>query len=330
MAGQEVYESHAAMKKAKQMIKQAHLVFTTCIGANLGLLRGQVFDIVIIDEASQQTEPASLVPLTKGCRKVVLVGDHVQLRPTVGQLAASLDYDVSLFERLWRADASQNVQKVMLDTQYRMHEDVCRFSSEEFYEGKLQTGVKSGQRPIFPSTFPWPKGRRMVFVECAAPEDLGKRSKCNRGQAMLCRRVCALLTTKPASTSAPGTSAVSSAEAQLPLIAVLTPYTRQAELLKQLLSPFKQVEVSSIDGYQGREADIVVFVTVRCNQKGEIGFLKDLRRLNVVMTRAKTGVIVIGNTATLTKGTSGRESSATWKRLVSGLRVVEIPEGAKA
>lgn len=323
MAGQEIYESHAAMKKARQMIKDARLVFTTCIGASLGLLRGQVFEIVIIDEASQQTEPASLVPLTKGCRKAILVGDHVQLRPTVGQLASSLDYDVSLFERLWRMDASNDAQKVMLDTQYRMHEDVCRFSSDEFYEGKLRTGVQDSQRPMFPSAFPWPKGHRMVFVECAAPEDLGQRSKCNRGQAMLCRTVCGLLRKETASAVGLGPAAREE-EARVASIAVLTPYTRQAELLRQLLSTYKQVEVSSIDGYQGREADLVVFVTVRCNQRCEIGFLKDLRRLNVAMTRAKTGVIVIGNKATLTKGISGEESAGAWKRLVSGLQVVDI------
>lgn len=315
MVGQEIYDSHQAMKKAKTMVKSARIVFTTCIAASLGLLRGQIFDIVIIDEASQQTEPASLVPLTKGCTKAILVGDHVQLRPTVGQLAATLDYDVSLFERLWKAKDSRDIRKVMLDTQYRMHKDICQFSSQAFYEGKLRTGTQD--RPNFESSFPWPVDRRMVFIECSAPEDLGQKSKSNRGQAVLCQRVCELL-----SKEAP--DARKQEDSPKPSIAVLTPYTRQADLLRQMLSSYKQVEVCSIDGFQGREAEIVVFVTVRCNQRREIGFLKDLRRLNVAMTRAKSGVVVLGNKATLSLGPEAEESTRVWKHLVEGICVVDV------
>ncbi|OHE90612.1 hypothetical protein CORC01_14096 [Colletotrichum orchidophilum] len=325
MTGQELNGSYAAMR------------------AGLGLLRGEEFDIVVIDEASQQAEPASLVPLTKGCRKAILVGDHVQLRPTVGQLALSLDFDVSLFERLWKAALrdGNGVQKVMLDTQYRMHEKMCRFASDEFYEGKLRTGIKLDERFMFPSMFPWPvvedsrhpveahddpKGlniqhhHRMVFVDCATPEDLGQKSKCNRGQAALCGKVCDLLNKEAPRLRASS----SSAEAPKPSIAVLTPYTRQADLLKQTLSSHKLVEICSIDGFQGREADIVVFVTVRCNQNCEIGFLKDMRRLNVALTRARTGLIIIGHIPTLTMGNAGEGSTATWKRLIGGLKVVKM------
>lgn len=302
MFGKEVYSNYSAMNKARDQIKKCRLIFTTCIGARLGLLRTQVFDTVIIDEASQQTEPASLVPLVKGCRKAVLVGDHVQLGATVHPHAVLTQFDVSLFERLYKC--SGGIHRVMLDTQYRMHEAICRFSSTEFYDSKLLTGVAAACRPMPASMFPWPtRGgtlQRMIFMECSTPEDLGQKSKCNTGQAASCHEVCRLLCTQVA--TGMDRKGVEDDSTKLPLIAVLTPYSRMAELLKSRLSQFSNVEVSSIDGFQGREADIVIFVTVRCNTRGEIGFLKDLRRMNVALTRAKTGVIVIGNRTTLCFG----------------------------
>ncbi|CAI6050601.1 unnamed protein product [Clonostachys chloroleuca] len=112
-------------------------------------------------------------------------------------------------------------------------------------------------------------------------------------------------------------------------IAVLAPYSRQVELLRRVLSDVKGVEISSIDGFQGREADVVVFVTVRCNEHRDIGFLKDLRRMNVALTRARTALIVIGNRSTLTEGDADDQSTLVWKRLVSELNVVAIdpPKG---
>ena len=107
-------------------------------------------------------------------------------------------------------------------------------------------------------------------------------------------------------------------------IAVLTPYSRQADLLKVILSGFKGIEVSSIDGFQGRESDIVIFDTVRCNTHHEIGFLKDMRRLNVALTRARAAVIVVGDRDTLTKGTADLESTTVWKRLLDRLVGMEL------
>ena len=156
----------------------------------------------------------------------------------------------------------------------------------------------------------------MVFVECATREDLGGKSKGNEGQVSLCHQICSLLCTAPGDAKGKSNLPATSDQGKQS-IAVLTPYTRQAELLKARLSPFSNVEVSSIDGFQGREAEIVVFVTVRCNVHGDIGFLKDLRRMNVVLTRARTGVIIIGNRTTLTMGDADPESTAVWKRLLS-------------
>ena len=322
--GKELAEDFKAQRIARKRIQGAQLVFTTCIGAALGLLRNEEFSTVIIDEASQQSEPMTLVPLVKGCSKAILVGDHVQLRATVQPLAQLQDFDVSLFERLYHEGGS-NIQKVMLDSQYRMHRDICSFSSEEFYDGRLGTAVPDDARPLPESQFPWPVSKhdgatkaRMVFVQCASAEDIGRKSKSNAGQATLCQSVCTKLLAPPLSSS-PSSSKSPSTASQAPSysIAVLTPYTRQVENLRTLLP--SAITVSSIDGFQGQEADIVIFVTVRCNVHFEIGFLKDLRRLNVVMTRAKVGCIVIGDRATLTGGAEEEESVGTWRRLIARL-----------
>lgn len=108
MMDKEIYSSYSAMNNARDQIKKCRLVFTTCIGSGLGLLRSESFDTVIIDEASQQTEPASLVPLVKGCRKAILVGDHVQLGATVQPHAVLIRFDVSLFERLYKHEGEHN------------------------------------------------------------------------------------------------------------------------------------------------------------------------------------------------------------------------------
>ncbi|KAK8048066.1 hypothetical protein PG996_016130 [Apiospora saccharicola] len=234
-----------------------------------------------IDEASQQTEPASLVPLTKGCRRAVLVGDHVQLRPTVQPVTAALTYDVSLFERLYTSGGGRGgVRTCMLNTQYRMHPVISEFSSREFYGGELRTGISSQDWPLAASAFPWPPktspqggggGKeedvsRTIFIECAGREDLGQKSKRNQGQAELCRRVCQLLLDAPPSSSTTTTGPTTDKKPKTKQsIAVLTPYTTQMTLLKSSTAALaglegggSAIEVSSIDGFQGREADIVV------------------------------------------------------------------------
>ncbi|EXK24346.1 hypothetical protein FOMG_18917 [Fusarium oxysporum f. sp. melonis 26406] len=331
MAGQEIHSNRKALEKATQMIQHSDTIFTTCIGAGIGLLRLEQFDTVIVDEASQQTEPSSLVPLVKGCSRAILVGDHVQLRPTVNQTALALDFDVSLFERLYTKakveGTKSGLSTLMLDTQYRMHPKLCDFSSKEFYEGKLKSGISISDRQLITCNFPFPRTtalgekdhplaydyERAIFISCETKEMPGQKSKENRGQAELCVQICNLLTCPPTK------------EGTTHSIAVLTPYTRQAEALKRMLSSISQkIEVSSIDGFQGREADIIVFVTVRCNEHREIGFLKDMRRMNVALTRARSALIVVGNRATLTGGMAGEESSMMWRRLLGSLTEVKL------
>ena len=320
MVGKDLTANNAARREAQRRVRESRLVFTTCAGAGLGLLRAEKFEIVLVDEASQQTEPETLIPLVKGCQRGVFVGDHVQLRATIQKTAAVVDLDVSLFERHYNMPERRGVAKVMLDTQYRMHADICSFSSSEFYEGKLQTAVPDQARPLPPSQFPWPTNARKVFIPCPATEDIGHQSKSNTGQASVCRKICELLCTPTKLNTAPESEGANTPQQ----IAVLTPYTRQKELLKSMLPQF---EVSSIDGYQGREADIVIFVTVRCNVYYELGFLTDMRRLNVAMTRARTAVIVIGDRTTLTGTSPGNdpdESKKCWTRLLQQCMELDI------
>lgn len=317
MLGKDLSTNMSARRQAQKRIKEARLVFTTCIGAGIGLLRDENFDVVIVDEASQLTEPATLVPLVKGCSRAILVGDHVQLRATVQHNAVLTGYDISLFERHYKLPFREGVAKVMLNTQYRMHRSICDFSSSEFYEGKLRTAVPDNDRPLQPSLFPWPEKNRMVWIDCDADEDLGHQSKSNTGQVALCREVVRLITASPLNSDT--MSNVNSS------IVILTPYTRQKVLLT---SAIPNTEVSSIDGFQGREADIIIFVTVRCNAHGDLGFLTDMRRLNVVMTRAKAGVVVIGNRRTLAGGVTGAdidESRLIWQRLTRSCSFLTLP-----
>ena len=323
MVGKDINSNHKARNQAQKRVQESRLIFTTCIGAGLGLLRTEKFETVLVDEASQQTEPETLVPLVKGCQRAVLVGDHVQLRATVQKTAIVAGLDVSLFERHYSLPQAQGIAKVMLDTQYRMHREICAYSSELFYEGKLGTAVPDKERVLTPSRFPWPSNARKVFVPCSSPEDIGHQSKSNMGQAKTCKAVCELLTapaaSKPSSETEPAYL--------LSQIAILTPYTRQKELLKSQLPGY---DVSSIDGYQGREADIIIFVTTRCNVHYELGFLNDMRRLNVAMTRAKYAVIVIGDKATLTTVSVGdeilTESKKSWKRLLDQCAEVDLDQ----
>lgn len=205
-----------------------------------------------------------------------------------------------------------------------MHQQICDFSSREFYEGKLRTGVRADERVLPESDFAWPRQdigrknsekRRLVFIPCAESEDVGQRSKSNQAQARICYHVVKQLR----SLTPPDRGA-----AAVPSIAILTPYTRQAELLRRSIPA---EPVSSIDAFQGREADIIIFVTVRSNVQKTLGFLTDMRRLNVALTRAKTGLIIIGDRVTLSMGED--ESAKGWKRLIEACAVVDMPVDEK-
>jgi hypothetical protein len=313
----------AAMKEAQKKVQEAQIIFTTCTGAALGLLRKLQFAYVIVDEASQLTEPNCLIALVKGCRKAVLVGDHVQLRPTVTPLGAVYQYDISLFERLYGQPEVAGVAKIMLDTQYRMHPEIAKFPSTRFYGGKLLSGVSTVDRQITETKFDW-GGWPVKFINCpAVPDGLESSyfgSKSNQGQAQICRDIVSRL-------QQPSSQSVKDVSEQIDSpkfsIAVVTPYTAQVKLLQTLGKPVdsktvSSITVSTIDSFQGREADVIVFCTVRCNSYCSIGFLADERRMNVALTRAKRGLIVVGHKETLIGSPEGGALWKAWFRSLEG------------
>lgn len=206
----------------------------------------------------------------------------------------------------------------VLQIQYRFSDDVGRFPSTEFYQGRLRSGLHNERHGevLMESLFPWPKKDRRfipnVFVPCVTEEDYGRSSKGNEGQALLIQRIISLLRTARDSTDKPTASLVSS-----PSIAVLTPYSRQVSQLRERLA--SEVTVSTIDGFQGRESDIVILSTVRCNAECDIGFVDDPRRLNVAWTRARLALLIVGDRRTL------ETNCPLWKRAIVDCTQVEIP-----
>ncbi|KAF5380175.1 hypothetical protein D9615_006214 [Tricholomella constricta] len=307
--GGDTNENNRLAKKAQERVKAAVLVFTTCAGAGLGTLRKVDFDIAIIDEASQITEPCALIPLVKGVKRGILVGDHVQLRPIVGKMGAALQFDISLLERLYTHVEKPQMRKTMLDVQYRSPRELMAFPSREFYDNKLQTGLTDTEGIVdvlSTTSFPWPRHNGgvlipTVFIQCSTGEDMGGMSKSNVGQVELVKHILPMLT-------------VTQSAAPLK-ITVLSPYKKQITALREKLPA--SVPCSTVDAFQGRESDIIIFSTVRCNVKGDIGFLEDARRLNVMWTRARLALIIIGDRQTM----SGNQ---LWKRALESCTEVKI------
>jgi len=282
--------SATAFKDKMKILKNAQVICCTCIGSGGDILDNMTFERVLVDEATQATEPAVLVPLTRSCRQLVLVGDHCQLPPTVLSTRAEEEgLGVPLFSRM----VACGVPPFMLDTQYRMHPAIAMFPSDLFYGGKLRNGVSPPERrPL--AGFPWPREEfpvAFVPVQSGIEMDDGV-SKLNEAEAAAaCDAVAALL--------AGGQCTVSD-------IAVVTPYAAQARLIRRMTRQLTRappyVEVSSTDGFQGREKEAVVFSAVRSNSYGTVGFVSDWRRVNVSFTRARRALIVIGNDQTLRRG----------------------------
>ena len=275
------------------ILEHAQVICATCVGAGDLLLDSRRFPLVLLDEATQATEPASLIPLTKGARHVVLVGDHHQLPPTVISRRAEDDgLSKSLFERL----ISLGAPSTMLTTQYRMHPVIREWPSERFYGGELNDGVSSEERPA-PAGFVWPDwDAPIAFVPVEGSEDSSPdgASKQNMDEAGLAVRIVDML--------------LSGGDITPNDIGVVTPYSGQVRLLNDLFESaggreeherYHGLEIKTVDGYQGREKDVIVLSAVRANDAGEMGFLKDWRRLNVAITRARKGLIVLGHPRTL-------------------------------
>ncbi|HEV3005544.1 MAG TPA: AAA domain-containing protein [Pirellulales bacterium] len=273
----------------EHILDQANVVCATTTGLDDELLGDRRFDLAVIDEACQSTEPGAWIPLLRADR-VVLAGDHCQLPPTVisGEAAAQ-GFGVSLFERLMELYGREASRRLVV--QYRMHEAIMDFSSREFYDAALlaDPGVAAHRLADLPGVAAGPLTETPVeFVDTAGAgydEQLEPdgESRFNPQEAeLVVRRVEALV------------AAGLGAEA----IAVIAPYSAQVRVLRERLG-LPGLEVDSVDGFQGREREAVVISLVRSNATGEIGFLGEVRRLNVALTRARRKLIVIGDSATL-------------------------------
>lgn len=249
---------------------------------------------MLIDEATQSTEPECLIPILKGCRRLILVGDHCQLGPVVMcKRAAKAGLSQSLFERL----VILGIRPVRLEVQYRMHPGLSEFPSNTFYEGSLQNGVTDEERVLKGVDFPWPRPDvPMFFYVNAGAEEIGASgtSFLNRTEAAAVERVVTLLLQQGCTPDQ---------------IGVVTPYQGQRAFVESYMerhgalrtSLYRDVEVTSVDAFQGREKDIIILSCVRSNERQGIGFLSDPRRLNVALTRAKYGVVIVGNPTVLSR-----------------------------
>lgn len=284
--------SNSYFKERMKQVKTAQVICCTCIGSGSDILDALgPLERVLVDEATQATEPAVIVPLMRGCRQLVLVGDHCQLPPTVLSTRAEEEgHGVPLFSRM----VACGVPPFMLDTQYRMHPYIAMFPSDLFYGGLLKNGVSPPERrPL--AGFPWPREEFPVaFVPVKGIEMDDGLSKYNEAEAAAAYDAVAAL--------------LQGGQCSVSDIAVVTPYAAQARLIRRMVRrltansgpPF--IEVSSVDGFQGREKEAVVFSAVRSNDYGAIGFTSDWRRVNVSFTRARRALIVIGNDQTLRRG----------------------------
>jgi superfamily I DNA and/or RNA helicase len=273
----------------EHILDTADVLCATTTALDSDLLGRRRFDLGVVDEACQSTEPGCWVPL-QWCNRVVLAGDHCQLPPTViDPDAASGGLGISLFERLMALYGS-SVSRLLI-VQYRMHRAIMDFSSREFYAGKLQAGASVREHVLagLPDVTGTDTTQSPVeFIDTAGAGfdeevELDGESRLNRQEAALVRRkVQGLLDCGVAAGD----------------IAVIAPYAAQVRLLREQL-PVPGLEIDSVDGFQGREKEAVVISLVRSNPRAEIGFLQDVRRMNVAMTRARRRLLVVGDSATL-------------------------------
>ena len=268
-------------REKSKIIKNSEVVVCTCDTSGCSLLREQHFNTVLLDEVSQTCEPEALVPVVHGAERLILVGDHKQLAPVIISLPVKkAGMERSIFERL----VHQGETPILLDTQYRMHPAISEYPSEVFYNGKLRNGVTAQQRPI---------AKQLLYSNMERP----------------CEFICVY---GDEETSSDGMSYINMAEALYVIdllrfllkkgikgsqISVLTSYAGQRRLLlKSLIKiEIEDIEVASVNTFQGREKDYIIYSCVRSNNMNTIGFSSDMRRMNVVLTRGKYGLFIIGN-----------------------------------
>jgi predicted DNA helicase len=289
-----------------RIIKTAEVICATNSTAGSEILKSAKFDFAVIDEATQSTEPSSLIAVLKA-KRFIMAGDHKQLPPTIlNEEAARGSLSRSLFERLLQLHGDRI--RVMLEVQYRMNEEIASFPNNEFYEGKLQASEQVKRQKLM-DILPESKlideeVKPFLFIDTRGSDDefrerarRGSTSKENVGEAKMVKDIVERLL---------------SLDIAPEEIAIISPYDDQVGLIRTMLR-VDGLEIKTVDGFQGREKEVVIVSFVRSNKSGEIGFLRDLRRLNVSITRAKRKLVLIGDSTTL-------ESNGCYKRLIESAK----------
>ena len=268
----------------EDVIQSSQVICTTLIGSAHSHLEGRTFQTVIIDEASQALEAESWTAILKG-RKVILAGDHKQLPPTVKSAKAlALGFNETILDRL----TNKIKETYLLDTQYRMNQEILSFSNHEFYEGALRSADFVRNRRLHGDSSP------LLFIDtsgCGFDEKRNHKDKSysNSEEFYVIRE-----------------HLLQNAQlfAQDVSIGIISPYSGQVSRIREEIQKddtirIFNIDVNSIDGFQGQEKDVIYISLVRSNDEGNIGFLKDYRRLNVALTRAKMKLIIVGDMSTL-------------------------------
>lgn len=273
---------------AKELIKKTRVVCCTLFGSIGECITDNKFNKVIIDEACQANEILSIYPLNNFCDQLVLIGDDKQLPASVfSKRALEKGLGFSLFERL----KSIGYNTTLLDEQYRMHPSISKFSSIFFYEGKLKNGPNT-QKLSEIKGFSWPnKEMRWVFIDSGrfnSYETVDKTSFYNTQEIDLILTIVQNQIVEKFNFNDLG---------------VITPYDSQKFKLKEAINNkfgnLISFDIDTVDGYQGMEKELIIISLVRANEEGKLGFLTDYRRLNVSLTRASRGLVIIGNVKTL-------------------------------
>lgn len=278
------------------IIKNAQIVLCTLNGASSHVLKNIEFDVVLIDEATQALESECWIAIQKG-KKLILAGDPLQLPPTIkSQTGPSHPLSVTLFDRLLKVHG-EGIKK-LLNVQYRMNDAIMHYSSKTLYDSKLvsHSSVASHVLSDLPSVIESDvTNSPLIFIDSTGQEETESTdeemiSKFNVQEAhlVLCHLhellECNILPS---------------------WIGIISPYQAQVHLISKLVKPhYPEIEVSSVDGFQGREKEVIIVSLVRCNDQGEVGFLQSTNRLNVALTRAKRQLCVVGNGKTLARDAS--------------------------
>ena len=285
-------------KRAQQaIIDEANVICATLSGSGHEMFQSLSveFETVVVDEAAQCVEMSALIPLKYGCAKCILVGDPKQLPPTVfSKEAARFQYEQSLFVRM-QANHPDDVH--LLDMQYRMHPQISQFPSKIFYDGRLLDGKDMAEM----RRKPWHKEALLspyCFFDVQGQHQAAPRghSLVNVAEIMVALKLFETLTSRFSDYDFKGK------------VGIITPYKSQLREMKQrFLSRYgdqilKNVEFNTTDAFQGRESEVIIFSCVRASPAGGIGFLQDVRRMNVGLTRAKSSLWVLGNSESLARG----------------------------